>query len=94
VKVVWSDTALAQLQSIHDYIAQNSEFYAKRTVDRLTNRSKQIGQFPYSGRKVPEFDTDTVREVLEGQYRIIYEITRDQINVASVVHSAFNTGWR
>ncbi len=50
-------------------------------VDRLTRRSEQIGDFPYSGRKVPEYDRDDLREVIEGSYRIIYRILSDQIDV-------------
>src|SRR5262249_30090097 len=53
------------------YIAQSSQRYALQMVDRITNRSKQIGQFPRSGRMVPEFSSDTIREVFEGSYRII-----------------------
>lgn len=56
MKVHWTNTALDQMQSIHDYIACNSPYYAKRMVDRITRRSIQISQFPLSGRKVPEYD--------------------------------------
>jgi len=63
MKVVWTDTAKRNLRTIHDYIAQNSPAYAKRMVDRLTSRSKQIGVFPLSGRVVPEFEVGQIREV-------------------------------
>ena len=94
MKVVWSETALTQLRAIHDYIAQHSEFYAKRTVDRLTSRTKQIGRFPYSGRRVSNERPDSVREVLEGCYRLIYEVQATRILVLSVVHTAFNSQWQ
>jgi len=74
VKVLWTDSAVAQLQTIHDYIAQTSPEYALSIVDRLTNRSIQIGRFPFSGRIVPEYELSEVREVIEGKYRIIYFI--------------------
>ncbi len=86
MKVVWTDTAKGNLRTIHDYIAQNSPAYAKRLVDRLTNRSKQIDAFPLSGRIVPEFDVGQIREVLEHPYRIIYHIRPDRIEVVGVVH--------
>jgi len=63
VKVLWTDSALAQLQAIHDYLAQTSPEYALRIVDRLTKRSIQIARFPFSGRMVPEFELNEVREV-------------------------------
>jgi plasmid stabilization system protein ParE len=86
VKVVWTDTAKGNLRTIHKYIGQNSPAYADRMIDRLTNRSKQIGAFPMSGRLVPEFDVGQIREVFEGPYRIIYYIRPDLIEVIGVVH--------
>ena len=88
MKVLWTDTAQEHLDAIHAYIAQDSREYALRMVDRLTHRSQQIAEFPLSGRRVPEYDMDQIREVIEGAYRIIYHIKRDQIDVLAVVHSA------
>jgi plasmid stabilization system protein ParE len=88
MKVHWTKTALDQLQSIHDYIACNSPYYAKRMVDRITRRSIQISQFPLSGRTVPEYDMGQIREVLEADYRIIYYTKSDGIDVLAVFHGS------
>jgi toxin ParE1/3/4 len=64
VKVLWTNSAVAQLKAIHDYIAQTSPDYAVRIVDRLTRRSIQIATFPNSGRMVPEYERNDIREVL------------------------------
>jgi toxin ParE1/3/4 len=61
-------------------------------VDRLTRRSQQIGNFPFSGRTVPEYEMEQIREVIEGPYRIIYYIKADQIDVLAVLHGAQNIG--
>ncbi len=61
MKVLWTESALAQLQTIYDYLAQTSPEYALRVVDRLTERSIQIVAFPFSGRMVPEYDLNEVR---------------------------------
>ena len=90
MKVHWTDTAQAHLHAIHTYIAQDSPNFAKHTVDRLTRRSQQIAQFPFSGRRVPEYDIDPIREVIEGPYRVIYHIKPDQIDVIAVIHGAMN----
>jgi toxin ParE1/3/4 len=90
MKVHWTDTDEAHLDAIHDYIARNSPEYAKLIVDRLTRRSQQIGKFPFSGRSVPEYDIDQIREVIEGSYRIIYYVKSDQIDVLAVIHGAMN----
>jgi len=86
MKVVWTDAAKRNLRTIHDYIAQNSPAYAKRMVDRLTSRTKQISVFPLSGRVVPEFQFDQIREVLQRPYRIIYHIRPDRVEVIAVLH--------
>jgi len=88
MKVHWTDNAREHLRAIHAYISISSPLYAKRIVDRLTNRSRQIGSFPLSGRIVQEYETGQIREVIEGSYRIIYYIKPDQIDVLAVIHGA------
>ncbi len=90
MKVHWTETAQEHLDAIYRYIAQNSSEYAMCMVDRLTRHSQQIADFPASGRKVPEYDLDQIREILEGSYRIIYHIKHDQIDVIAVLHTARN----
>jgi len=90
MKVHWTDTARAHLKAIHTYIGQDSPHFARRTVDRLTRRSQQIARFPFSGRRVPEYDIDSIREVIEGSYRIIYYVKSDQIDVLAVIHGAMD----
>jgi toxin ParE1/3/4 len=57
-------------------------------VDRITRRSQQITDFPFSGRKIPEYDLNQIREIIAGPYRIIYNIKPDQIDVVAVIHGA------
>lgn len=90
MKVHWTDTAEEHLDAIYAYIALDSPEYAKRMVDRITRRSQQIANFPLSGRKVPEYNLEQIREVIEDPYRIIYHIKPDQIDVLTVIHGARN----
>ena len=88
MRVHWTETALAHLDGIYESIARDSEHYARRIVDRLTRRSRQIGSFPQSGRRVPEYDMKQIREVIEGSYRIIYHIKSARIDILAVIHGA------
>ena len=90
MKVHWTETAEGHLDALYAYIAQDSSEYAKRMVDQLTRRSQQIAKFPFSGRRVPEYDVDQIREVIEGSFRIIYHIKADQIDVLAVIHGAMD----
>ena len=55
MRVFWTETAVNHLSSIYNYIGSQSTQYAQRIIEKLTNRSEQIAQFPLSGRIVPEF---------------------------------------
>jgi toxin ParE1/3/4 len=90
MKVHWTETAEGHLDALYAYIAQDSPEYAKRIVDRLTRKSQQIAEFPFSGRKVPEYDIDQIREVIERHYRIIYYIQPDRIDILAVIHGAMD----
>ena len=86
MRVHWTENAIGHLVNIYEYIAINSPTFAKRMVDRITRRSEQIADHPFSGRKVPEYESDDVRELIETPYRIIYRIKSDQIDVLAVIH--------
>jgi addiction module RelE/StbE family toxin len=90
MNVRWAETAQEHLDAIYAYIAQNSVEYALRMIDRLTRRSQQIADTPLAGRRVPEYDVDQIRELIEEPYRIIYHIKPDQIDVIAVIHGARN----
>jgi addiction module RelE/StbE family toxin len=88
MRVHWTNNAVDHLVNIYEYIALNSPTYAQRMVDNITRRSEQIGDQPYSGRKVPEYQTEDIRELIENPYRIIYRVKQDQIDVLAVIHGA------
>ena len=88
MKVYWTQNAIKHLTNIYEYIGLNSPTYAKRMVDRITQRSEQISTQPLSGRKVPEYETEVIRELIETPYRIIYRLKKDQIDVLAVIHGA------
>lgn len=93
MKVEWTDTALEQLWSIHEFLSLTSTENARHMVDRLLRRSQLVGRFPQSGRRVVEFDVPHVREVIEGQYRIVYTITPDRIDIVAVFHGRQQPPW-
>ena len=86
MRVYWTDRAKARLKELESYIAQDSESAAKKVVKRLLIKSNQISLLPYSGRKVPEYGQDDIREMLVKPYRIIYRIRTDRIDVLTVMH--------
>ncbi len=88
MKVKWTNSAVDHLISIHEYISQNSEIYANNVLEKLIDRSEQLNFFPNSGRVVPEYKSDKIRELIENPYRIIYLIKEGQIDILAVIHTA------
>jgi len=60
MKVYWTQNAIEHMVNIYEYIALNSPTYAKRMADKITRRSEQIADHPFSGRKVPEYDAEDI----------------------------------
>ena len=88
VKIIWTELALEDLKNIHDYIAQESNVYANNVIERLVSRVDQIETFPESGRMVPEYGKRSLRELIQGSYRIVYQIHREYIGIVRIHHSA------
>lgn len=85
MKVVWTDRAKARLKKIHAEIADDAPKAADDLVRRLIRRSLQLQTVARSGRKVPEYDRDDIRELKERPYRIIYQLS-DRVHVVAVMH--------
>lgn len=88
MRIFWTEAALNQLEAIRDYLSHTSPDYARRVVERLVNRSEQIAAFPRSGRMVPEYEIDEVRQVIESLYRLIYLIKEEQVEILAVIHTS------
>lgn len=89
VKIVWTDVSILDLQEIFDYIAEDSVRYASITTLKIYQHVQRINNNPYLGRIVPEFNDILIRELIEGNYRIIYRIkTELQVDILRIYHSA------
>jgi len=88
VKTVWTELTIEDLRSIHSYISHDSKFYADRFLETIISRTAQLEYHPMSGRIVPEFRNETLRERIEGNYRIIYKMNSDFVAIVRVHHSA------
>ena len=89
-KIIFTNDARDDLHSIHEYLLHYSAVLAGRTVDRLIARADTLHQFPRAGRRLPEAPgDDCLRELIEGNYRIIYELLPDdRVAVLKVHHAA------
>ncbi|MEK6280080.1 MAG: type II toxin-antitoxin system RelE/ParE family toxin [Acidobacteriota bacterium] len=88
MKIVWTEPAVEDLRELHAYIARDSELYASGFVERIISATERLADHAEMGRVVPESSNETVRELLYQNYRIIYRVTSNRIEVLSVIHGA------
>jgi toxin ParE1/3/4 len=88
-KVIWTDSAIQDLDDIGNYIAKDSERYAEVTIERLFNSVDILEKFPKAGKMVPEFENESIRELIRDSYRIVYHIIDDfRIDIITVHNCA------
>jgi toxin ParE1/3/4 len=86
--LIWTRRAIEDMQSIRQFIAQDSPHYAELVSQRLIASVERLPTLPQSGRVVPEINDPTVREVIHGSYRIVYRLIREEIHIVTVHHAA------
>lgn len=84
MKVAWTRGALQDLTDIGRFVASDDPSAARTLTARLKTRANRVARFPYAGRIVPEFEREDLRELVEGNYRIVYRIRRRQIHILTV----------
>ncbi len=89
VRLNWTFQAKDDLKAIAEYISRDSKRYAKLQVIRIKNRTRILKTQVRSGKIVPEINKENIRELIEGNYRIIYKTVKDnRIDILTIHHSA------
>jgi len=77
---------LDDLTSVAEFIGEDSPHFAALTVSRIVARFEQAAESPYSGRIMPEKNRPELRELLWKEYRLVYQVREDHIEVIAVWH--------
>ncbi len=86
MKIIWSRLAVDRVAEIANYIAKDKPTAAEKWVNKLFAKAESLASFPKSGRIVPEINRDQYREIIYGNYRIVYRIEKKQISILTVRH--------
>ena len=86
MKIIWSPLAIDRTTEITEYIAQDNPSAAVMWVETLFDKIQILKSSPKSGRVVPESHREDIRELIYGNYRIIYRLEKNKISVLTVRH--------
>nr|WP_320193625.1 type II toxin-antitoxin system RelE/ParE family toxin [uncultured Desulfobacter sp.] len=84
MKLFWTETAKQDLLSIKRHFAMDNPAAAKRWTEILRNRARKALDAPLAYREVPEFSRNDIRELVEGNYRIVYQVFSDKLVILTV----------
>ena len=86
MKIIWSPLAIDRSSEIVDYITQDKPSAAEKWISTVFSKVEQLKSSPEIGRIVPELNNTQFREIIYGNYRIIYRIEKKQISVLTIRH--------
>jgi len=93
-QVIWSNTALHDMETIYDFIVEKSQPAAQRIIETILGRAKQLESFPESGVK-QETVKPAVKEyryLVEGNYKILYSYQAEiqRVYIATIFDTRYN----
>jgi plasmid stabilization system protein ParE len=86
MKIIWSPLSVDRMTEISEYIAEDNPDASIKWVESIFEIIDRLKQFPESGRIVPEIDKPHIREIIQGNYRIIYKVRQEEIFILTVRH--------
>ena len=95
-QIVWTRRARDGLDDAVGYIAKDSPQSALELLEQALAMAQSLERLTERGRMVPELRDSSVRELLVGRYRLVYEVTTSRAVVLGFLHCArdFNRWWR
>ncbi|MDH3346616.1 MAG: type II toxin-antitoxin system RelE/ParE family toxin [Desulfobulbaceae bacterium] len=86
MKIIWSPLAIEKTTEIAEYIAKDNPSAATKWVETLFKKVTLLNSSPQQGRIVPETQQKEIRELIYGNYRIIYRLKNNTISILTIRH--------
>ncbi|MGB7209465.1 MAG: type II toxin-antitoxin system RelE/ParE family toxin [Pyrinomonadaceae bacterium] len=87
-RIRWTPQSADDLDAIAEYIASDSPHYARLFVLKVISAIDRLERFPEIGRVVPEMNNPAVRELILGNYRIVYRLNTDVVEILTIYHGS------
>ena len=88
--VVWSKASLDSLETIYNFIFENSPQNAEMVVDTLLNLGDDLAKFPERNPREPLFNDDTIRYFPKWNFKIVYRIEENRILIINIYSTKMN----
>ena len=86
MRILWSPLSIERASEIARYIAQDNPVAAESWINTVFKKVEELKTFPECGRLVPETVNKAIRELIYGNYRIIYRLEEKRISVLTIRH--------
>lgn len=86
MRILWSPLAIDRVAEIAEYILADNPSAAENWVNTVFKEVEKLKKFPEVGRVVPEVNNKSIRELIYGNYRIIYRAEETALSVLTVRH--------
>ena len=90
MRVIWSPQAIDDVAAISQFIARDAPAASVRWLEQLFKKVELLAPHPQLGSIVPEDQSRGYRQLLSGNYRVIYQIDEPStaIRIITVIHAA------
>ena len=86
MKIIWSPLAIDRATEIAEYISSDNVTASQNWIETIFEKVKILETSSEIGRIVPEIERNEIREILYGNYRIIYRIEKSSISILTIRH--------
>jgi plasmid stabilization system protein ParE len=88
VEIRWSPIATDDYESIIRYYEKTAPKFAQNFAKKIIYIIENLIQFPKMGRLVPEFENTEIREITYRNFRIIYRLQENLLEIARIIHGS------
>ncbi|MBU4320730.1 MAG: type II toxin-antitoxin system RelE/ParE family toxin [Nitrospinae bacterium] len=86
--VSFAESAVSDLEGIQAYYdSEGAAATGRRLIEELVSAIERLADHPKSGRVVPEFNIEYLREVIKPPFRIVYRCDKKKVRIVRIWRS-------
>ena len=85
-KVIWTEKCLQRIEEICEYIELDSVSSSNKFAIEIFSKEELIRRNPRIGKIVPDYEIEEYRQIIVGNYRLVYQFDEISIQMITVRH--------